>query len=196
MPALASLTPSPLHYPLFWCRQPGVHKLVQVKERKGHNQTIILRTYSYQPISPTIDQYHSGPPFGTGKLHHQWQVRKHRCRRRLYWAEYQRSKEEKRREEKKKKRRNRNNETSKLTSSSQSPLRTNLPSDHPIPHLKLVPFRIRVCKAVSRHRQLSEFGRVISVKVIHHLVDPFLTTHNREWLPLLASILAVDSRCM
>jgi len=44
------------------------------KKQKESNQIMVPRTQSYEPISPTTDQYRSGWPFGRssawGKLHH------------------------------------------------------------------------------------------------------------------------------
>ena len=52
--------------PLFRGRPPGLYKPYKRngKERETKNETIILRTQSYELISPTTDQYRSGWPFG------------------------------------------------------------------------------------------------------------------------------------
>jgi len=64
--------------PLFRRKPPGPQKPVQEKRMKGSNQTIVRRTQSYEPISPTPDRYSSMATFRRiwrmGKLNHHWQV--------------------------------------------------------------------------------------------------------------------------
>jgi len=71
--------------PLFRRRPPGLHKPYKRKgkERETKNETIILHTQSYEPISPTTDRYSSMATFRrirrTGKLHIHWLVVKTRA---------------------------------------------------------------------------------------------------------------------
>jgi len=66
--------------PLFRRRPPGLYKPYnrKGKERETKNETIILRTQSYEPISPTTDRYSRMVTFRrircTGKLHLYWLV--------------------------------------------------------------------------------------------------------------------------
>jgi len=66
--------------PLFRRRPPGLHKPYKRKgkERESMNETIILLTQSYEPITPTTDRYSSMATFlrirCTGKLHLHWLV--------------------------------------------------------------------------------------------------------------------------
>jgi len=66
--------------PLLRRRPPGLHEPYKRKgkERETKNETIILRTQSYEPISPTTDRYSSMAIFRlirhTGKLYLHWLV--------------------------------------------------------------------------------------------------------------------------